>query len=175
MAKDDAPKTTDTATTPPTKGKTVTVVINNMEAIQCFQMPNVGKDTAGTPMLGNTIVLSPGVNLVPTDDLNGLLTNPTVKERFESTIPRGLAPESNPEKFGLPFLVKGHELPMKHPLLALHETEAQAVIKETLIEKLLRDWQREEIRGDVRRSIQEQMDFLAGGQYGGPAAHAGKA
>lgn len=143
--------------------RTVTVVRNNLEALQVMQLPPVGKDSAGVVQIGGQVTLVPGINLVPTEDLETLLENHMNADRFKEVIPLGLAPEHNRERTGQPYLVRGKTLPAKYPLGALAEEEAKVLIKETLSDRLLQQWQREEIRPDVRAAITLQLEANSGG------------
>ena len=163
MPDETKPETKKPETADPKAGRTLTVVKNNLEALQVMQLPPVGKDFNGHARLGGQVILIPGINLVPTEDLNTLLENPSIADRFTEKIALGMAPEHNREKTGHAYLEKGKTLPMKHPLGGLGEEEAKSLIKETLSDDLLRGWQREEIRPDVRGAITLQIEANSAG------------
>ena len=161
-----------TSSAPPVP--TVTVVVNNREGLEIVQMPHAGKDTAGVTMTGEVVSLLPGANFVPTEKLAVLLKNPAFAAKFKNKIPRGVAPEHNPENIGKPVLEKGPELPAASPLLKLSDEEAATLIAEVLTADPLRGWLKEETRPQVRKALYAQIELLQGGEAkGGPAAQNG--
>ncbi len=72
-------------------GSMQTVVINNKEALIIGQLPNIGKDTAGVPQIGEQVTFYPGVNLVDSKKLALLRKNPGFDAFFTEKIARLLA------------------------------------------------------------------------------------
>lgn len=152
---------------------TVTVVKNNEEKIRLIQLPMLDptgkaivKNSAGAPELGTVIKLLPGVNLVPTRDLEKAMENQHVVSLFKNKIPKGRAQELNPEMFGRPYLEKGRTLAVRHPLHSINEEEAKDLILDTLDENLLNAWLQEETRADVRSFIDSHVKDLNDGKEG---------
>lgn len=144
-----------------------TVVVCNNEGIMSAQLPPVGKDSRGVPMLGELVTLIPGVNLVDSKVLAKLRENPEFNKHFTNRIPPSPAPERTQEKVGKPYLEldktigKGGEVDDAAPLAKLPPIQCEALIAETLVEGMLRDWMKDEARPEVRRLLQDQMDKLA--------------
>lgn len=166
-----------------------TVVINNRENMDIYQMQPVGKDLRGVPILGPLVVLLPGANLVDSTKVDalmgkveGTLGNPGFALKFEAKIPRTPAPEQNPEKSGRPYLeflqveTKEGKKPLvvddKLPLRKLSPEIAAKLIAETLIPGTLKQWNDEESRPEVRAEINKQMAEI-GAHPAGPAANLG--
>ncbi len=148
---------------PPVQEKTVTVVINNREGIEIVQFPHRGKDNHGRVMIGDQLVLLPGLNLVDTEQLAVLMKNELFAAKFTTKIPRSLAPEQNPERMGRPVLVRGKDLPAYLPLSKLTPQEAIDIVEEANEEQLPR-FKADETRESVLRAILKRIDELATGE-----------
>lgn len=148
-----------------------TIVTNNKEALVIGQLPNLGKDTAGVPQLGESVSFIPGVNLVKSEVLATLRKNPSFELNFKTKIESSPAPEQNPEKVGKFILVVGKEVEDKSPLVKLTEKACEGIITETFTSKMLRSWLDEEGRAEVRAMIERQLRVL---ETGAPAAAAGR-
>lgn len=142
-----------------------TPVLNNLERIVIGQFRSVGKDTAGRPLMGGTITLRPGINLVPSDTLKKLCEeSPNFAKHFETKIEAMKAPEGpQPDRIGRPVLeIFGKDLDDKAPLAKLPPPDAIKLIKETLDASVLKRWKKDESRDSVIRACTDQLDMLSG-------------
>jgi hypothetical protein len=140
-----------------------TIVVNNREALVIAQLPHVGKDAAGRVLVGETVKLIPGVNLVESAQLKKLRENKLFDAHFTTKIARSPAPEQNPEKVGSYVLVQLREVPERKSLEKVPDNEAVEIVKETFNVKLLERWLHEDARGEVRAMIQNQITDIARG------------
>lgn len=134
-----------------------TQVVNNCEGPIYAQLPHQ-RNGARIVQSGQILYILPGMNLVKTEDLQELRKNEAFEAYFKAKIEPSAAPERNHQNVGKPMLeVVGKELPDKCPLEKLTFAEAAEVIRKTTNTDLLRDWQMEATKGDVRREIEMQM------------------
>jgi hypothetical protein len=146
-------------------------VINNCERLYQIQVsnglvPEVGKGKRGKVMstsAATLLTLVPGVNMVDQEVWEKAKENPIVKMRLELEIKPSVAPEAQLEKVGHPMLVEGAPLPDSAPLSALELKECKALIRETFSEQLLNQWMVEEIRPEVRRELDAQIQRMTTG------------
>jgi hypothetical protein len=140
--------------------KTVTVVINNREALELVQLPHRGSDKHGRPMLGELLRLTAGVNLVDSTTLATLMKNELFAAKFTTKIARSPAPEQNPERVGRTVLELGPVLPASRSFAKLDGEQAQKLIEETLDTDLLEKWRSEDTRDGMRLGLQKRIDAL---------------
>jgi hypothetical protein len=110
--------------------KTVTVVVNNREGLEIFQLPHRGSDKHGRVILGPTVTLLPGLNLLETEELAALREHPLFVKKLTLAIPKSKAPEQKAERVGRPYLEIGKELPAAYPLAKLPIPEALGLVEE---------------------------------------------
>ena len=157
------------------------VVVNNRESlVQGQKQPQI-TNLQGAPVIAGVVTFLPGANLVDKADLEHLRKNPTFELNFTTAIPKSPALEQNPEKVGLPILAvmevaggkDGAKIPLeledRLPLQKLKPEVAKKLIGETLVAGILRGWEREEARPEVRYEIQLQIDAVEG-KPAGPAS-----
>lgn len=137
--------------------RTKTIVINNRESLVIGQMPLIGKDATGAPIVGEAVIFVPGLNLVDTEKLKVLRSNKQFNMNFTTKIPKTPAPEQNQEKVGEFILVAVKEVPEKAPLAKLPDAEAAQMIDETLSVPLLQGFLESEGRSELRALIQNKM------------------
>jgi hypothetical protein len=143
-----------------------TVVVNNRESLVMGQMPHIKVNGGVLPQLGEIITLIPGVNLVDSAKLKTLRENKAFEANFRTRIAPSPAPEQSPEKVGKLILEvdksigKDGEVPDETPLAKLTYVQCQAMIAETFNGDMLRQWEKEEIRSDVRREINRQLELM---------------
>ncbi len=138
---------------------TYTVVINNREGQDIIQLPHGAKDKHNRVMLGDLVILIPGLNLIPTRQMQIALKDSAVEAKFKTKIPRSAAPEQNPEKVGHYYLVLGPDVPVSRPLANLSVTDSIALVEEAN-EKQLEELLGKETREEVCRAIQERQKTL---------------
>jgi hypothetical protein len=145
-----------------------TALINNC-AMVSINIPGLKKNTDGTTTAGPLVQFIPGLNLVDSEVLKILREkNPTFEKMFSTRIEKSAAPEHDPEKIGRPQLEidksvgKNGELPDSMPLEKLPPVQCKAMIDEMRDIAILRQWSKEETRGEVRRDIETQIEYLSG-------------
>lgn len=148
-----------------------TVVINNCMRLEHCQLQPKGQDALGNKIAGGLLTLLPGVNLVASTEFQETMKNPLWAVKFKTKIERSMAPEQDPETVGKPMLEiakwlgeKGSgEVEDKAPLAKLSPEQCQRLINETLTSDLLRGWKKEELRPDILRAIDIQLEKIRTG------------
>lgn len=154
-----------------------TVVINNCRRLEICQLPSKSKDAMKNGIPGGTIMLLPGVNLVPSADHADAMKNEIWKAKFTTTIQRSLAPEQDPETVGRPMLEipkwigdkGGGEVEESKPLAKLSPETCQRLVNETWNSDLLKAWAKQELRPDILRAIGDQIERLRTGELASAA------
>ena len=116
-----------------------------------------GKNLVAPAQLVN---LLPGINMVKQDVWEEAKKNPTVKHFLETDIEHNPAPEARQERAGQRHLIELPPLPDECPLASCTPAQAKALIRDTFDVGLLKAWQDEETRGEVRRDIAEAIKAL---------------
>ncbi len=158
-----------------------TVVINNCSRLEICQLQPKQKDPMGVAIAGGILTLLPGVNLVPSVEFQESIKNPLWSQKFKTKIEQSKAPEQDPDTVGKPMLEvakwlgeKGSgEVDDKAPLAKLSPEQCQRLINETLTSDLLRSWKQEDLRPDILRAIDVQLDKIRTGDISN-AASAGR-
>lgn len=158
-------------------------VINNREGLVQGQLQPRSRNLSGAPIPHRAVTFLPGVNLVPSEELEELRKNPTFELNFRTAIPHSPAPEQNPERVGKPVLelleVKGKDgkrVPLvvddELPLAKLEPAAVKTLVDETVVTGFLREWLEQERRPDVAHLITQRIRLLEGDPKapGGPAA-----
>lgn len=154
-----------------------TAVINNCAMVSARLPPPPKKEKAGVatdgtlipPTLGELVQFIPGLNLIDSEKLKALRQNKTFDGMFSTRIEKSAAPEHDPEKVGRPMLEvdksvgKDGEVNDLMPLDKLPHAQCKAMISEMLDLGTLRQWSKEETRGEIRREIEAQIDHLSVG------------
>lgn len=133
---------------------------NNRESLIQLQLPAV-KATGGL-LPGKVITLMPGITFVDAEDWTRAKENPQVQILLTETIPMSKAPEFNPEKAGLPYLVEGKVLAKANPLLKMPESEALQAVLELFDLRVLKELLTKEQRPKVVTALQTQITRVEG-------------
>jgi hypothetical protein len=160
-----------------------TAVINNREGLVQGQLQPISKNLSGAPIPYRAVTFLPGVNLIPTEELDELRKNKSFELNFTTAIQPTPAPEQNPERVGKPILevlkVKGKDgkdVPLvvddNQPLAGLSMDAVKALVEETIVVGYLRKWLEEEHRPDRAHLISQRIRQLENDPKapGGPAA-----